>query len=170
MNMSVNTISIQTCTDVLCMLYGGETGDRWNLICGIENGVCKKVLKTFRRRKLYQGFTVTGTNLCDGRPLEVNGKGIRGVGGAADMEAYTARRINFISHWQCRVVLCLISCVGNVAFRSARVWFSFYPKGSDISKAHGLALAAVMLVYCAWLCFRTVYTCFKNWRCCCSRC
>jgi hypothetical protein len=39
-----------------------------------------------------------GTKLCVPRQLEVNGKGIRRVGGAADKEAYTVHIINMISH------------------------------------------------------------------------
>jgi hypothetical protein len=54
---------------------------------------------------------VVGTKPCVPRPLEVKGKGIRGV---ADKEAYTADAINIISQPQYFVDRCLISYVGNV--------------------------------------------------------
>jgi hypothetical protein len=42
-------------------------------------------------------ITAVGANLCVRRPLELNGKGIRGVGGAADKEALSVHAINIIS-------------------------------------------------------------------------
>jgi hypothetical protein len=57
--------------------------------------------------------TAVGTNLCVRGPLEVKSKGIRGVGGVADKEAYTVHTIN-ISQRQYFVAHCLSSCVGNV--------------------------------------------------------
>jgi hypothetical protein len=56
--------------------------------------------------------TVVGTNLCVPRPLEIKGKGIRGVGGVADKEAYSVRTI--VSQRQFFVPRCLISFVGSV--------------------------------------------------------
>jgi hypothetical protein len=51
--------------------------------------------------------TVVGTNLCVPRPLEVRGKGIRGVGGAADKEACTVQTVKGISQRQYFVARCL---------------------------------------------------------------
>jgi hypothetical protein len=48
-------------------------------------------------------------------PLDVNGKGIRGVGGAADKEADTVHTINIISQRLYFVARCLRSYVGNVS-------------------------------------------------------
>jgi hypothetical protein len=42
-------------------------------------------------------YTVVGVNMCVRRPLEVKGKGIRGVGGAANKEAYTGHTVNIVS-------------------------------------------------------------------------
>jgi hypothetical protein len=44
-----------------------------------------------------QLLTVVGTNLCAWVPLEVKGKGIRGVGRVAGKEACTVHTINIIS-------------------------------------------------------------------------
>jgi hypothetical protein len=52
--------------------------------------------------------------MCARDPLEVKGKGIRGVGGVADKETCTVHTINIISQRQCFVTRCLISCVCNV--------------------------------------------------------
>jgi hypothetical protein len=68
--------------------------------------------------------TVVGTNLCAWGPLKVNGKGIGGVGGAADREAYTIHTINIISQPQYFVARCLSSCVDNAfGLRSMCVCF-----------------------------------------------
>jgi hypothetical protein len=60
--------------------------------------------------------TVVGANLCIRGPLEVNGKGIRGVGAVADKEIYTVHTINITSQQQYFVAHCLISYVSNVWF------------------------------------------------------
>jgi hypothetical protein len=51
---------------------------------------------------------------CISRPLEVKAKGIRGVGGVADKEAYTVHTINITSQWQYFVACCLNSYASNV--------------------------------------------------------
>jgi hypothetical protein len=56
---------------------------------------------------------VVGANLCARDPLELKGKGFRGVGGVADKEAYTVHTVNIISQRQYFVARCLISYVGN---------------------------------------------------------
>jgi hypothetical protein len=57
--------------------------------------------------------TVVGANLCVWGPLEVKGKGIKGVGGVADKEAYTVHTINIISQRLYFVARCLIPYVNN---------------------------------------------------------
>jgi hypothetical protein len=52
--------------------------------------------------------TVVRANLCNQDPLEVKGKGIRGVGGVADKEAYTVYTIDIISQWQYFAARCLL--------------------------------------------------------------
>jgi hypothetical protein len=56
--------------------------------------------------------TVVGANLCAPDPLEVKGKGIRGMEGVADKEAY-AVHVDIISQWQYFVACHLISYVSN---------------------------------------------------------
>jgi hypothetical protein len=58
--------------------------------------------------------TVVGANLCARDQLKLKGKGIRGMEGSADKEAYTVRTTNIISQRQYFVARCLISYVGNV--------------------------------------------------------
>jgi hypothetical protein len=84
-------------------------------------------------------------NLCARDALEVNGKGIRRVGGVADKEAYTVRTINIISQRQYLVSRCLISYVGNVfGLYSTYMWsFSFYPQASNVGKTHRFAPTTV---------------------------
>jgi hypothetical protein len=68
--------------------------------------------------------TLLGTNLCVRRPLEVKGKGIRGVEEAADVEAYTVHSMNIIYQRLYFVAYCL---------RYMRL-FSFYPQVSDVMR------------------------------------
>jgi hypothetical protein len=83
-------------------------------------------------------------NLCVPRPLEVNGKGIRGVEGAADNEAYTVHTINIISQRQYFVARCLSSYVGNVFdLHSTCVCFPSTPQASDVGETHSLVPGTV---------------------------
>jgi hypothetical protein len=64
-------------------------------------------------RRAAEG-TVVGRSLCVRRPLEINGKGIRGAGGVACKEARTIHTINITCQQQYFVARCLGSYVGNV--------------------------------------------------------
>jgi hypothetical protein len=64
--------------------------------------------------RLCGALTVVGKNLCVPCPLEVNGKGIRGLGGVAGKEAHTIQTMNIISRRQHFIAPCLSSHVGNV--------------------------------------------------------
>jgi hypothetical protein len=74
--------------------------------------------------------------------LEVKGKGIRWVGGAADKEAHTVHSFNIISQRQYFVVRGLISFVN--VFGLHRKVFFFYPQASDVGKAHSLVPGTVL--------------------------
>jgi hypothetical protein len=63
---------------------------------------------------VWKSLTVVGANLCAPRLLELKGKGIKGMGGVGDKEAYTLHNINIISQLQYFVARCLGFYVGNV--------------------------------------------------------
>jgi hypothetical protein len=50
--------------------------------------LCNHYVPLMRNPYAFNCLIVVGANLCARDPLEVKGKGIRGVGGAADKEAY----------------------------------------------------------------------------------
>jgi hypothetical protein len=74
-----------------------------DLICSLFHDCSLKVISI---------CTVVGENLCVPRPLEVNGKGIRGVGEVADKESHTVVYGINISQRQYFVARCLSSYVG----------------------------------------------------------
>jgi hypothetical protein len=93
---------------------------------------------------LIQG-TLVGPNLCARDPLEVTGKGTRGVGGVADKEAYAVHTINIISLRQYFVARCLSSYVRNaLGLRSICVCFAFCPQASDVGKTHRFTVTTVL--------------------------
>jgi hypothetical protein len=77
-------------------------------------GYCTQTISQTLYKSCTTHVTVVGANLCIQGPLEVKGKGIRGVDRVADKEAYTVHIINNISPQQYFVAHCLISYVGNV--------------------------------------------------------
>jgi hypothetical protein len=79
-----------------------------------REGISYFICKWIRQIKFsIKSFTVVGANLCVRRPLEINGKGIRGVRVAAD-KAYTVHSINIIFQFQYFVARCLSSYVSNI--------------------------------------------------------
>jgi hypothetical protein len=58
--------------------------------------------------------TVVGANLCIPRPLEVNGKEIRGLGGVAGKEACSVHATNIISQRQYSGARCWDSASQNL--------------------------------------------------------
>jgi hypothetical protein len=70
-----------------------------------------KLVYTGLVQRLVTGASY-GANMCISLPLEVKGKGIRGVEGVVDKEKYTVRTKNIISQRQYFVARCLSSCVG----------------------------------------------------------
>jgi hypothetical protein len=92
----------------------------------------------FTRRRTYSSRdeSVRSTSVRN------NDKGIRGVGGVADKEAYT---VHIISQRQCFVARRLSSFDGAV-FGLHNMYmhlFSFYPQASDVDKTHSLVPAIV---------------------------
>jgi hypothetical protein len=71
------------------------------------------------------------------RPLEANGKGIRGARGVAGKEACTVHTTNIISQWQCTVARRVSSYVGKC------LWFAQFVQGSDVGEKNGLVQATV---------------------------
>jgi hypothetical protein len=69
----------------------------YSIACAITDFIVKYFRLQYNTHSIIQtSGTVVGAKPCVRCPLEVKGKGIRGVGGVADKEAYTVHTINII--------------------------------------------------------------------------
>lgn len=108
----------------VCMLAGfrrtriflsaGEGAGSGSATCRQREALSESGDTSAERLRSVPRLAVRGTNLCLQRPLQVKGKWVRGLGGAADREACTVQTKILFSSGIFLVDRCLSLRVGNV--------------------------------------------------------